>query len=95
VAATDITSHTALLTIPEARAALRLSERTFYRLMRRGDLQVVRLGRRTLVERSELDRLIESRRSPAASASGSTCHDVATTSASASPSDDAGRIGGP
>lgn len=53
-----------LLTIDEAATALRVSDATVFRLMRRGDLRVVRLGRRTLIERVELDRLIEERRSP-------------------------------
>lgn len=51
-----------LLTIDEASAALRVSDATIYRLMRQGDLAVIRIRRRTFIERSELDRLLDTRR---------------------------------
>lgn len=51
-----------LLTIDETAAVLRVSDATVYRLMRRGDLAVIRIRRRTFIERRELDRLLETQR---------------------------------
>lgn len=50
------------LTLREAHEWLRVSPVTLYRLMARGEIAVVRIGRRTFVERSELERFIASRR---------------------------------
>lgn len=56
----------ALLTLPETAQALRVSEATIYRLMRRGEISVIKLNGRTLVEATELRRLINERRVTAA-----------------------------
>jgi excisionase family DNA binding protein len=44
--------------IPEASHVLGLSETTLWSLIRRGVIRPVRIGRRTLVPRSEVDRLL-------------------------------------
>lgn len=51
-----------LLTIPEAAEALRVSQATLYNMMRRGDIVAVKFGRRTLIERQEIDRVIAAHR---------------------------------
>lgn len=48
----------ALLTIAEAIAALRIGSSHFYRLMQEGTIHPLRLGRRTLIPRAEIRRLI-------------------------------------
>lgn len=45
------------LSIKEAHTLLGLSERTFYRLMKDGTIQATRLGKRTIIKRSEIDKL--------------------------------------
>jgi excisionase family DNA binding protein len=45
-----------LLTVPEAAKVLRVSRAFTYELIARGDLPVVRLGRRVLIPREELER---------------------------------------
>ncbi len=45
------------LSIKEAHTLLGLSERTFYRLMKAGTIQATRLGKRTIIKRSEIDKL--------------------------------------
>lgn len=45
-----------LLTVPEAATLLRVSRAFTYELIARGDLPVVRLGRRVLIPREELER---------------------------------------
>ncbi|MGD9928757.1 MAG: helix-turn-helix transcriptional regulator [Mangrovibacterium sp.] len=48
------------LSIKEAHTLLGLSERTFYRLMKDGTIQATRLGKRTIIKRSEIDKLFAS-----------------------------------
>ncbi len=48
------------LSIKEAHTLLGLSERTFYRLMKAGTIQATRLGKRTIIKRSEIDKLFAS-----------------------------------
>lgn len=45
------------LSIKEAHVLLGISERTIYRLMRDGKIPVTKLGRRTIIKRSEIDKL--------------------------------------
>ncbi|OBA92990.1 hypothetical protein A5666_00160 [Mycolicibacterium fortuitum] len=47
-----------LYSIPEAVEALRIGSTHFYRLMQEGVIHPLRLGRRTLIPRSEIRRLI-------------------------------------
>jgi excisionase family DNA binding protein len=51
-----------LLTLREAEAALRLGPSMVGKLTTRGELPVVRLGRRVLVRRTDLDEFILSHR---------------------------------
>jgi len=53
------TPSRAALTMQEAAAALGVSRSHLYGLADRGELRLIRLGRRTLVPVSELDRLVE------------------------------------
>lgn len=53
-----------LLTLDEVQRLLRLSQQTVWRLMKRGELPVVRIGGRVLVRREDLERFIEERRQP-------------------------------
>lgn len=56
-----------LYTLEEAAKRLRVSRECLYRMRRRGQLTVVKFGRRTLVEPAELDRVIAAARTnPAA-----------------------------
>ncbi|MDO3300944.1 helix-turn-helix domain-containing protein [Mycobacteroides abscessus] len=56
-----------LYTLEEAAEQLRVSRECLYRMRRRGQLTVVKFGRRTLVEPAELDRMIAAARTnPAA-----------------------------
>ena len=48
-----------LMTIKDAAAQLSLSHWSIRRFIRQGSLRSVRIGRRVLIEMSELDRLIE------------------------------------
>lgn len=48
------------LSIKEAHTLLGLSERTFFRLMKDGTIQATRLGKRTIIKRSEIDKLFAS-----------------------------------
>jgi excisionase family DNA binding protein len=45
------------LSIKEAFTLLGISERTFYRLMKAGTIQATKLGKRTIIKRSEIDKL--------------------------------------
>lgn len=47
-----------LLTVPEAAQMLRLSEHTVYLWLRSGKLKSVRPGRKWLIPREEVDRLL-------------------------------------
>jgi excisionase family DNA binding protein len=49
-----------LLQIPEAAASLGLGKTKFWELVHDGRIEVVRIGRRALVARSELERFAES-----------------------------------
>lgn len=48
-----------LLTVPEACTLLRISRWSFYRLLREGRIETIRLGSRRLVPAAGLERLIE------------------------------------
>lgn len=48
------------LSIKEAHTLLGLSERTFFRLMKDGTIQAARLGKRTIIKRSDIDKLFSS-----------------------------------
>ena len=53
-----------LVPIPDARHYLGgISHETIYRLIRAGQLGVIKVGRRTFVDQSELDRFIDERAS--------------------------------
>jgi len=45
------------LSIKEAHILLGLSERTFYRLIKTGTINSTKLGKRTIIKRSEIDKL--------------------------------------
>lgn len=53
---------TKLYTMEEAAELLRISRTLIFRMHKRGDLAVVRFGRRTLVEASEINRVIAAAR---------------------------------
>lgn len=55
-------SDTHLYTLSEAVELLRVSRGSVYRLIRSGQLEVVKIGGRTLVRDAELHRLIEAGR---------------------------------
>lgn len=48
------------LSIQEAHTLLGLSERTFYRLMKSGTIRATKLGNRTIIQRSEINKLFVS-----------------------------------
>lgn len=48
-----------LLTIPEAVATLRISRSHFFKLKRRGVIETIKLGSRTVVPLREITRLID------------------------------------
>jgi excisionase family DNA binding protein len=48
-----------LLTVPEAAAQLRISRSHFFKLKRRGVIETIKLGSRTVVPRREISRLID------------------------------------
>jgi excisionase family DNA binding protein len=47
------------LTIPEVSKLIRISRRTVYRLIEKGELKAGKLGRRTIIKRSDIDRIFE------------------------------------
>jgi excisionase family DNA binding protein len=47
-----------VLTIPEAAALLRVSERTYYAAAARGEVPAIRIGRRLVVPGAALERLL-------------------------------------
>ncbi len=51
-----------VLRVEEAAAVLRISRGTAYELARRGELPVIRLGRRLLVSKAALTRMLEGER---------------------------------
>lgn len=53
-------ANTRLLTVPEASKHLRITERTFSRLVARGDApRLTRIGRRVFVSEPDLEAFIE------------------------------------
>ncbi|NOR99660.1 helix-turn-helix domain-containing protein [Mycobacteroides abscessus] len=54
-----------LYTVEEAAEILRVSREYLYRMRQRGELIAVKFGRRTLVEASEIDRVIAAARTAA------------------------------
>jgi excisionase family DNA binding protein len=50
-----------LLTLPEVETQLRVSRATVRRLIRRGQLPIVKVGRRTLVTRPALEAFVRER----------------------------------
>ncbi|EDP75545.1 helix-turn-helix domain-containing protein [Hydrogenivirga sp. 128-5-R1-1] len=48
-----------LFTVKEALEYLRISRPTFYRLIKQGKIKPVKIGKRTLIDKNDLDRLIE------------------------------------
>ena len=48
-----------VLTVPEAAEYLRISPWTAYERVRSGDIPVLRMGRRILVSRAALEKLLE------------------------------------
>ncbi len=67
-------SASVLLPVPEAARLLRVSPRYLRTLVSRGDLPVVRLGRRVLIARSDLDVLVAANRTPVVAAHGHGSH---------------------
>ncbi|CPR93905.1 DNA-binding protein, excisionase family [Mycobacteroides abscessus subsp. abscessus] len=57
-----VLTDASLLTIPEAAAELRISERQLFRIMAHGDVRTVHLGRRTLVQYRDLLKFVDERR---------------------------------
>ena len=58
-------SNNRVLTVREAAAYLRLGLNTTYEAIRRGELPAVRVGRRLLVPRAALERLLAESMPPA------------------------------
>ena len=48
----------ATITVPEAAARLGISERSYYRAVKRGDVPAIHIGRRLLVPEIQLEALI-------------------------------------
>ncbi len=59
-----------LLDIPEACAALRIGRSTLYELAKRGEIEVVHVGRRALVPAASVDAFVGRLRASAASVPG-------------------------
>jgi excisionase family DNA binding protein len=53
-------------TVPEAAKLLRVGARTYYDAAKRGEVPVVRIGRRLVVPGAALARLVEGTQGPAA-----------------------------
>ncbi len=51
-----------LLTVKEAAEVLRVSEATLFAMMKLGEVARVKFGRRTLIERAEIARVIAAHR---------------------------------
>jgi excisionase family DNA binding protein len=51
-----------VLTVPEAAALLRVSERTYYAAAARGEVPAIRIGRRLVVPGAALERLLSGER---------------------------------
>jgi excisionase family DNA binding protein len=54
--------HGVLLRVEAAAILLGIGRTTLYELIRRGDIPVVKIGRRTLVHRADLERFAHARR---------------------------------
>jgi excisionase family DNA binding protein len=54
-----MTTNPLLLSIPEAAAACALGKSKFYELIAAGEIRVLKIGRRTLVSRRELETFVE------------------------------------
>ena len=48
-----------LLTVKEATQYLKISKVTLYKLIKQGKIKPVKIGKRTLIDKNDLDRLIE------------------------------------
>lgn len=59
-----------LLTVPEAAAELRLSLRTMKDITARGDIEVVRIGRRVLIRPEAVQAFVKARLDPAVKVGG-------------------------
>lgn len=57
----NTTSQKLTVSVREVREITGLGETTIWKLIREGNLRVVRVGRRTLVPMSEIDALIDGR----------------------------------
>jgi len=57
-----MTESTAVLTVTEAAELLRLARNTAYAAAKRGDIPTVRIGRRILVPRDALERMLDAAR---------------------------------
>ena len=57
-ASSEATSLALILTIDEAAVVLRISRQSAYEAARRGEIPTIRLGRRILVPRRALEKLI-------------------------------------
>lgn len=55
----DVTSNSRLLSVPEASNYLGIHRGTLYRLIKDGDLPIVKLAGRTLIRPTDLSALIE------------------------------------
>lgn len=62
MSANDAAPVPLLYTMEEAADILRVSREYLYRMRQRGQLTVVKFGRRTLVEATEIDRVIAANR---------------------------------
>ncbi|WP_458317860.1 helix-turn-helix domain-containing protein [Mycolicibacterium brisbanense] len=62
MSANDAAPVPLLYTMEEAADILRVSREYLYRMRQRGELIVVKFGRRTLVEATEIDRVIAANR---------------------------------
>ena len=54
----EIVKQKAFLSIKEAHKLIGLSESTFYRLMKKGVISYSKVGKRTIIKRSEIDKLL-------------------------------------
>jgi len=54
--------HRAFYTLPEVAEMLKVSRQTVYRWIRSGELEAYKLGHDWRVEKTDLDRFLESRR---------------------------------
>lgn len=55
---TDLRAHE-FLTVDESARLVRISRRTLYRLIERGELSTTKLSRRTVIRRADIDRLFD------------------------------------